>query len=71
MPIADRPIDVEYDFHGGVQVASSAARNGLVAAVSIGLVSRKAAMEILQLVNEAKKQLLDTIADGGDEPVTA
>ena len=57
----DRTITIDEDFHGGLTLSASGVKNGLLAAVDLGLVFKPEATEILLLIREATKQLLDTM----------
>jgi hypothetical protein len=52
-------IEVDYDFQGGITLATSGVKNGLLAAIELGLVNKPDAAEILLLIREATERLLD------------
>lgn len=52
-------IEVEYDFQGGVTLTTSGVKNGLLAAIELGLVDKPDATEILLLIKEATQRLID------------
>ena len=54
-------IEVDYDFQGGITVAASGVKNGLLAAIEIGLVDKSDATEILLLIREATERLIGDI----------
>lgn len=56
-----RTITIDEDFQGGLTLSASGVKNGLLAAVELGLVGKAEANEILQLIREATRQLLDTM----------
>ena len=56
-------IEVEYDFQGGLTLATSGVKNGLLAAIELGLVDKPAATEILLLIKEATQRLIDEMTD--------
>ena len=57
----DRTITIDEDFQGGLTLSASGVKNGLLAAVELGLIAKPEANEILQLIREATRQLLDTM----------
>ncbi len=63
MAVSANPIEVDNDFQGGLTLASSGVKNGLIAAIDLGLVDKPNAIEILLLVKEAIQQLIDTMTD--------
>ncbi len=63
MAVKTNDIEVAYDFQGGVTLATSGAKNGLLAAIDLGLINKPDAAEILMLIREATRSLLDTMAD--------
>ena len=56
-------IEVEYDFQGGLTLATSGVKNGLLAAIELGLVDKPAATEILLLIKEATQRLIDEMTE--------
>lgn len=58
---AGRIITIDDNLQGGLTLSASGVRNGLLAAVEIGLVGREAASEILLLIREATEQLISTM----------
>lgn len=56
-----RTITIEEDFQGGLTLSASAVKNGLLAAMELGLVTKPEATEILLLIREATQQLLSTM----------
>ncbi len=56
-------IEVEYDFQGGVTLTTSGVKNGLLAAIQLGLVNKPDATEILLLIKEATQRLIDEMID--------
>jgi hypothetical protein len=56
-------IEVEYDFQGGVTLTTSGVKNGLLAAIQLGLVDKPDATEILLLIKEATQRLIDEMID--------
>lgn len=52
-------IEIDYDFQGGLTLASSGVKNGLLAAIDLGLIEKPEAAEILLLIREATQRLLD------------
>lgn len=63
MAVSTTPIEVDNNFQGGLTLASSGVKNGLIAAIDLGLVDKPNAIEILLLVKEAIQQLIDTMED--------
>jgi hypothetical protein len=59
MAVNAQEIEVEYDFQGGLTVATSGAKNGLLAAIDLGLVDKPNATEILLLIREATQRIVD------------
>ena len=59
---AGRTITIDEDFQGGLTLSASGAKNGLLAAVELGLIRKEAASEILSLIREATEQLLSTMS---------
>ena len=58
MAAAGGTIIIEHDFQGGLTLAASGVKNGLLAAVELGLIEKASAVEILMLIREATEQLL-------------
>ena len=56
-------IEVEYDFQGGITLAVSGVKNGLLAAIELGLVDKPDATEILLLIREATERLIGEMQD--------
>ncbi|MCW6511050.1 hypothetical protein [Lichenifustis flavocetrariae] len=57
-----RTITIDQDFQGGLTLSASGVKNGLLAAIELGLVTKSEATEILLLIREATQQLMDTMA---------
>ena len=51
-------IEIFYDFQGGLTLSASGVKNGLLAAVDLGLADKTTATEILLLIREATQRLL-------------
>ncbi len=51
-------IEIDYDFQGGLTLSASGVKNGLLAAVELGLADKATATEILLLIREATQRLL-------------
>ena len=51
-------IEIDYDFQGGLTLSASGVKNGLLAAVELGMVDKATATEILLLIREATQRLL-------------
>ncbi len=58
MAVNTNEIEVEYDFQGGLTLAASGVKNGLLAAIAVGLVDKPDATEILLLIREATERLI-------------
>jgi hypothetical protein len=58
-----RTITIEHDFQGGLTLSASGVKNGLLAAIDLGLVTKPEATEILLLIREATEQLVATMHD--------
>ncbi len=58
-----KEIEIEYDFDGGLTLAASGVKNGLLAAIELGLIDRPDAAELLMLIREATQGLLRDIND--------
>ena len=58
-----REVEIDYDFQGGLTLSASGLKNGLLAAIDLGLISKPDATEVLLLVREATKRLLDDLAE--------
>ena len=54
-------IEIDYDFQGGLTLSASGLKNGLLAAVELGLADKATATEILLLVREATQRLLSDL----------
>ena len=63
MAVKEKRIEIEHDFQGGVTLSSSGVKNGLIAAVALGLLDKSCATEVLFLIREATEHLLQTMAD--------
>ena len=63
MSTNEKPIIIDYDFQGGVTLSTSGAKNGLLAAIELGLVDKPSATEILMLIREATERLIDTMQE--------
>ena len=63
MTVNEKQIKIDYDFQGGVTLSSSGIKNGLLAAIDLGLVDKPNAVEILLLIREATQRLIDTMND--------
>ncbi len=63
MAVHEKKIEVEDDFQGGIILSSSGVKNGLLAAIDLGLLDRPNAVEILYLIREATQRLIDTMND--------
>ena len=61
MSVNEKEITIDYDFQGGITLSSSGVKNGLIAAVELGLVGKASAQEILLLIREATECLLKTM----------
>lgn len=61
MAVNDKPIVIEHDFQGGLTLSASGVKNGLLAAVDLGLVDKPTATEILLLIREATRRLIETM----------
>ena len=51
-------VEIDYDFQGGLTLSASGVKNGLLAAVELGLADKATATEILLLIREATQCLL-------------
>ena len=56
-------IEVQDDFQGGLTLSTTGVKNGLLAAIDLGLVDKENATEILFLIREAMQQLIQTMND--------
>ncbi len=63
MQAKERTITIEHDFQGGVTLCQSGLKNGLLAAIELGLIAKPEATEILLLVREATQRLIDTMQE--------
>lgn len=63
MSVGMNDITIDHDFQGGLTLATSAVKNGLIAAIDVGLVGKPEATEILFLIREAMQNLLDRMTD--------
>ena len=52
--VQQKQIEIEYDFQGGITLATSGVKNGLIAAIDLGM---------LMLVREAMQRLIDDMMD--------
>lgn len=62
MTVQGKTIEIEYDFQGGLTLSASGLKNGLLAAIEVGLLDKSAATEILMLIREATQRLLSEMA---------
>ena len=53
-----KEIEIDYDFQGGMTLSASGLKNGLLAAIELGLINKSNASEVLLLVREATQRLL-------------
>lgn len=65
MSSRQRTITIDDDFQGGLTLSASGVKNGLLAAIELGLVAKPDATEILLLIREATKQLIDSMSPEG------
>ena len=63
MSVNKKEITIDFSFQGGITLSSSGVKNGLLAAVELGLVDRASASEILLLIREATESLIKTMRD--------
>ena len=56
-------IEVQDNFQGGITLATTGVKNGLLAAIELGLVDKDSATEMLFLIREAMQQLVQTMND--------
>lgn len=61
MAVKTNDIEVAYDFQGGITLATSGVKNGLLAALDLGLLTKPDATEILLLIREATQSLIDNL----------
>lgn len=59
--IQSNSIIIEHDFQGGVTLCHSGVKNGLLAALDLGLIAKGEATEILLLIREATQFLIDNM----------
>lgn len=58
-----KEIEIEDDFQGGITLATSGVKNGLLAAIELGLLEKPAATEVLLLIREATQRLIAEMHD--------
>ncbi len=63
MNVTRKEIQIDYDFQGGLTLSASGLKNGLLAAIDLGLINKPDAAEILLLVREATQRLLQEMRD--------
>lgn len=63
MNVTRKEIEIDYDFQGGLTLSASGLKNGLLAAIDLGLIRKPDAAEILLLVREATQRLLQEMRD--------
>lgn len=63
MNVTRKEIEIDYDFQGGLTLSASGLKNGLLAAIDLGLINKPDATEILLLVREATQRLLQDMRD--------
>lgn len=63
MNVTRKEIEIDYDFQGGLTLSASGLKNGLLAAIDLGLISKTDASEVLLLVREATQRLLQDMRD--------
>lgn len=63
MNVTRKEIEIDYDFQGGLTLSASGLKNGLLAAIDLGLINKPDAAEILLLVREATQRLLQEMRD--------
>ena len=61
--VKQNQVEIEYDFQGGVTLATSGVKNGLLAAIDLGLIDKPNATEVLFLIREAMQRLMDGMND--------
>lgn len=61
--VQQKQIEIEYDFQGGITLATSGVKNGLLAAIDLGMLDKSCATEVLMLVREAMQRLIDDMMD--------
>lgn len=64
MAAKSKDIEIAYDFQGGLTLATSGVKNGLLAAIELGLLQKRDATEILLLIREATQRLIDGMDQG-------
>ncbi len=63
MNVTRKEIEIDYDFQGGLTLSASGLKNGLLAAIDLGLINKTDASEVLLLVREATQRLLQEMRD--------
>ena len=63
MNVTRKEIEIDYDFQGGLTLSASGLKNGLLAAIDLGLIDKTDASEVLLLVREATQRLLQEMRD--------
>ena len=63
MNVTRKEIEIDYDFQGGLTLSASGLKNGLLAAIDLGLINKPDAAEILLLVREATQRLLQEMRE--------
>lgn len=63
MNVTRKEIEIDYDFQGGLTLSVSGLKNGLLAAIDLGLLNKTDASEVLLLVREATQRLLQEMRD--------
>lgn len=58
MHVTRKEIEIDYDFQGGLTLSASGLKNGLLAAIDLGLINKTDASEVLLLIREATQRLL-------------
>lgn len=58
-----KQIEIEYDFQGGLTLATSGVKNGLLAAIDLGMLDKSNATEVLMLIREAMQRLIDDMME--------
>ncbi len=61
--VQHKQIEIEYDFQGGITLATSGVKNGLLAAIDLGMIGKDDATEVLMLIREAMQRLIDGMMD--------
>ncbi len=61
--VHQKQIEIEYDFQGGLTLATSGVKNGLLAAIDLGMIDKANATEVLMLIREAMQRLIDDMME--------